>query len=208
MKILVSYQTNEIVELVIDQPLDDYETIDVSDEKQRNLVLSPQGLELFLHFLLKSVFFQSQFLQYNRYEKLEIELSHPVINEIDYKSCHMAFFKVWSQVELEDALHWMSTLGGAYSNLGDHSIDFAVKAGKNAYKQMAIALRSPDPLIIYKCWLFVAMSLMQQKQLKKSRIIIQTVHQNVKSIHQDKTLICMCKGIWARLKHTWKYSRL
>ena len=84
----------------------------------------------------------------------------------------------------------------------------AVKAGKNAYKQMAIALRSPDPLIIYKCWLFVAMSLMQQKQLKKSRIIIQTVHQNVKSIHQDKTLICMCKGIWARLKHTWKYSRL
>ena len=36
----------------------------------------------------------------------------------------MAFFKVWDQVELEDALHWLSTLGGAYSNLGDHSMDF------------------------------------------------------------------------------------
>ena len=36
----------------------------------------------------------------------------------------MAFFKVWSEVEMDDAMHWMSTLGGAYSNLGDHSLDF------------------------------------------------------------------------------------
>ena len=74
--------------------------------------------------MLKSAFFQSAFLQHNRYDKLGIELSQPLTTEIDYKSCHMAFFNVWSQVELEDALHWMSTLGGAYSNLGDHSMDF------------------------------------------------------------------------------------
>ena len=32
--------------------------------------------------------------------------------------------KLWNQIELEDALHWLSTLGGAYSNLGDHSNEF------------------------------------------------------------------------------------
>ena len=84
----------------------------------------------------------------------------------------------------------------------------AIKAGKNAIKQMTIALRSPDPLVIYKCWLFVAMSLMQQKQLKKSKTIIQKVHQQVKSDHDGKNLLCMCKGIWARLRYTWKYTRI
>merc|ERR1711997_893704 len=150
-------------------------------------------------------FFQSQFLQNQPYNNLRIILDQPVKNEIDYKSCNMAFFKVWDQVEMEDALHWMSTLGGGYSNLGDHSIDFAIKAGKNAYKQMAIALRSQDPLVIYKCWLFVAMSLMQQKQLNQAKEIIKTVFVNVKSNHNDddKNLIAMCKGIWARLQHAW-----
>jgi hypothetical protein len=32
--------------------------------------------------------------------------------------------KLWEQIELEDALHWLSTLGGAYSNLGERSLDF------------------------------------------------------------------------------------
>ena len=73
---------------------------------------------------MKNTIFHSQFLKNNPYKTLQIELSQPIENDIDYKSCNMAFLKVWSQVELEDALHWMSTLGGAYSNLGDHSTDF------------------------------------------------------------------------------------
>ena len=28
------------------------------------------------------------------------------------------------RIELEDAMHWLSTLGGAYSNLGEHSLAF------------------------------------------------------------------------------------
>ena len=31
---------------------------------------------------------------------------------------------LWEAIELEDALHWLSTLGGAYSNLGEHSEEF------------------------------------------------------------------------------------
>ena len=28
---------------------------------------------------------------------------------------------LWEYIELDDALHWLSTLGGAFSNLGEHS---------------------------------------------------------------------------------------
>ncbi len=38
--------------------------------------------------------------------------------------CDLAQRILWEQIELEDALHWLSTLGGAYSNLGDHSLTF------------------------------------------------------------------------------------
>ncbi len=69
--------------------------------------------------------------------------------------------------------------------------------------QMKIALRSPDPLVIYKCWLFVAMSLIQRNQFIKARWIIETVHHQVKYVTPDKILVCMCQGIWARLKYHW-----
>jgi len=203
MNILIHYQKNQVATIIIDRPTEGIEL-----DETRSILLTPRVVTVLIQLLMKNPFFQSQFLKNNPYKTLQIELSQPVENDIDYKSCNMAFLKVWSQVELEDALHWMSTLGGAYSNLGDHSTDFAIKAGKNAFKQMLIASRSQDPFIIYKCWLFLAMSLLQQKQLKKSREIIQRVHQQVKSTDQDKTLLCMCQGIWSRLKYTWKHDKI
>ena len=67
---------------------------------------------------------------------------------------------------------------------------------------MKIALRSSDPYVLNKCWLFVAMSLMQQGQLQKSKYIIYQIHNSVKE--HDPVLSRMCKGIWARLQYTWK----
>merc|ERR1712186_305437 len=151
--------------------------------ENKEILLNYEAVLVLTNLLTNSEHFKRLFVEHHNSHQLDIVFNDPILALIDYKSCDITFQSVWQQVELEDALHWLSTLGGAYSNLGDHSIEFAIKAGKNAYKQMAIALRSQDPLVIYKCWLFVAMSLMQQKQLKKSRMIIQTVHQNVKSIH-------------------------
>ena len=50
---------------------------------------------------------------------------------------------------------------------------------------MKVALQSEDPLVVYKCWLFVAMSLMQQKQLNQAKEIIKIVFVNVKSYHNE-----------------------
>ena len=47
--------------------------------------------------------------------------------------CDIVSRKLWAQIELEDALHWLSTLGGAYSNLGDHSLDFVSSKAENMF---------------------------------------------------------------------------
>ena len=121
MKIIITHQNHKVSELNIDRPV---ENVQVISEEETSVALAPQALIILLRLLLKDTFFQSQFLQNQPYNNLRIILDEPFKNEIDYKSCNMAFFKVWDQVELEDALHWLSTLGGAYSNLGDHSMDF------------------------------------------------------------------------------------
>ena len=121
MKISVTYLDNPVTEIDINRPIENVENI---TEEEKKIVLSPEALNTLLKLLLKDEKFQSQFLKNHPHNNLRIILDQPVKNEIDYKSCNMAFFKVWDQVEMEDALHWMSTLGGAYSNLGDHSIDF------------------------------------------------------------------------------------
>ena len=121
MKIIITHQNHKVSELNIDRPV---ENVQVISEEETSVALAPQALIILLRLLLKDTCFQSQFLQNQPYNNLRIILDEPFKNEIDYKSCNMAFFKVWDQVELEDALHWLSTLGGAYSNLGDHSMDF------------------------------------------------------------------------------------
>lgn len=170
---------------------------------------------------LKNDTFRRSFLDGVRYEiqqqqpciapsfaQIHFRLSMPQRNEIHYKSQSMAFQKLFKAIELEDATHWLSTLGGAYSNLGEGSISFAHKACTNALHQMKIALRSEDPSIIHRCWLYVAMSLMQQGKLLSSRRIIERIYREAtNSSHNGATknerIVKMCHGIWARLKYVW-----
>ena len=38
--------------------------------------------------------------------------------------CDLVSSKLWEAIEREDALHWLSTLGGAFSNLGENNLEF------------------------------------------------------------------------------------
>ena len=44
---------------------------------------------------------------------------------LDHRGCSLAASLLWRVIEQEDALHWLSTLGGAFSNLGEASQVFA-----------------------------------------------------------------------------------
>ena len=120
----------------------------------------------------------------------------------DFLSKNCGIFSIEGGTKLWDFQH----RGGDFCPLtSGHTGVYEIKSWSNAFKQMKVALQSEDPLVVYKCWLFVAMSLMQQKQLNQAKKIIKTVFVNVKSNHDndDKNLIAMCKGIWARLQHAW-----
>ena len=76
---------------------------------------------------------------------------------------------------------------------------------------MQIVMKSNQPpSVVFRCWLFVAMSLMQQGQLKESKRIIETVYCTSKSLddtHRDQKIEKMCLGIWARLKFVWSQRK-
>lgn len=135
---------------------------------------------------------------------MKIKLNKPVVRIIDYEGCYRANQILWEYIELDDALHWLSTLGGAFSNLGEHNQEFAMKAGENALKQLAVAQRFGDKTVIAKCWLFVAMSCMQQRDFYKARWIIRNIYKQTKApgmkdLLGTSKIVTICRGIWARL---------
>ncbi|KAK9500448.1 hypothetical protein O3M35_001708 [Rhynocoris fuscipes] len=106
--------------------------------------------------------------------------------------------------ELDHAMAWFSTLGGAFSALGDTFEYCAIMAGKISQQQFLLALRLGDPNLVARCKLYMALSLIQQrkfslaKKLIKSQCIIAK-----KEYERDKRLLTMCHGIWTK----WKYDK-
>jgi len=137
---------------------------------------------------------------------LTIHLTNTTTKYLDYTGCHMAQAVIMEAIELEDALHWLSTLGGAFSNLGEHNQQFAVRAGTNARKQLLVAIRCGDMTVVSKCWLFIGQSLLQQGQFSEAcrvlRMVWRVCHRPPLVLLSSTTkLLNMCRGIWARLRH-------
>lgn len=110
--------------------------------------------------------------------------------------------------ELEHALSWLSTLGGAFSAYGDYFTNCAEIAGKISYHQLKIALRLGDPNVAARCRLYFALSLIQQTRFKLARWIISHEYERAnKQVVKDVRLLKMCKGIWSKLQHEFDLYR-
>lgn len=137
-----------------------------------------------------------------------IKLLSPQKEIIDYswneRTTHMA----WERLELDHALSWLSTLGGAFSALGDYFSNAAQMAGKISLHQFKLALRLDDPNIQARCRLFMSLSCIQQGRLTIARRIVSNEYRIAKNaIVVDQRLVKMCLGIWAKLKYEWKRNR-
>lgn len=109
---------------------------------------------------------------------------------------------VRERCELDHALSWLSTLGGAFSALGDYYKNCALIAGKISIKQLQLAMRLNDPNIVTRCRLYFSLSLIQRKYFKLAKKIIVEEYVNAKNaIVVDERIINMCKGIWAKLQY-------
>lgn len=105
--------------------------------------------------------------------------------------------------EVENAMSWLSTLGGAYSSLGDYFLYCAKQAENISVQQFKLALRLGDPLTIVRCKIYFAMSLVQQGYFTEAKRIIrkQYAFSLTKTGLLDFRLANMCKAIWNKLKY-------
>ena len=173
-------------------------------------VLTTNSVEVFMELLHNDAY---RALVKNHWKGLlSILVTYPNPAPLDYEGGALAQAVLLRAVETEDALHWLSTLGGAYSNLGEGSLDRARQAGRNALKQLAVVGRDGDVTMAMKCWLFIGQSLVQQGRFKAARRILRSVwaecHKpQVSALASTPKLVNMCQGIWNRLVHEQREAK-
>lgn len=110
--------------------------------------------------------------------------------------------------EVDHALSWFSTLGGAFSALGDYFTNCAEIAGKISVNQLRLALRLGDPLVAARCRLYFSLSLIQQKRFKLARyIVFEEFWRTKNTTLGDDRLVKMCKGIWSKLQYEYSLNQ-
>ncbi|KAH9376887.1 hypothetical protein HPB48_002797 [Haemaphysalis longicornis] len=107
------------------------------------------------------------------------------------------------QLELENTMAWLSTLGGAFSALGDYSPQFAQAASQVSLKQLQLAMRLGDPVVVCRCRLYLAMSLLQRGSLRSCRTLLRRQYQFAisKEGQRDPKLVKMCQSVWVRMRY-------
>ncbi|GJQ78150.1 hypothetical protein Trydic_g2482 [Trypoxylus dichotomus] len=127
---------------------------------------------------------------------------------IDHKWNERISYLIRERCEVEHALSWLSTLGGAFSALGDYFENFALVAGKISYHQLVLAIRMGDPTIASRCKLYFSLSLIQRRKFKLAKRIIQAEYKDAKNaVIVDTRLIKMCLGIWSKLQYEHERHR-
>ncbi|EFX87763.1 hypothetical protein DAPPUDRAFT_221500 [Daphnia pulex] len=137
---------------------------------------------------------------------LQILLKEPIRYHMDQRFGSQVQLLVNEKIELDHIMSCLSTLGGAFSSLGDQFLDCAKIAGKISLQQYKIAEKLCDPVTLMRCQLYLSISLIQCNRFKNAKIVITSVYRSMKSRPeelQDKRVISMCLGIWAKLKYHW-----
>ncbi|XP_077996454.1 uncharacterized protein LOC144449751 [Glandiceps talaboti] len=113
------------------------------------------------------------------------------------------------QIYMDDVFSWLSTLGGAYSSLGDYFLQCSSKAGRISVQQLYLAWSMGDAVLQSKSKLFLAQSLMQRGYLRHAKIIIrkQYIFAISRDSGYDQRLYNMCMGTWHRLKYFYQKRR-
>nr|XP_018909309.1 PREDICTED: uncharacterized protein LOC109038640 [Bemisia tabaci] len=140
--------------------------------------------------------------------KIKLLISSPSYHVLDYLWCQRLERLCYERQELETAMAWLSTLGGAFSALGDKQEQCAVIAGKISVQQLRNAMRLGDPLTVARCKLYFSLSLIQQRKFRPAKHIIKEQYQlAIANAEKDFKLVRMCLGIWSKLKYEKKHKK-
>lgn len=132
-----------------------------------------------------------------------IKLEPPQRESIDYRWGQMCTQTIWEAIELDYIMSWLSTLGGAFSALGDYDALPASKAATISFHQLKLAFRIGDPLTIAQCYLYLSIALIQQHKFRAAKQLIkQQYYFALERKEKNRFLINMCLGIWSKLRYT------
>ncbi|XP_071448392.1 uncharacterized protein [Hetaerina americana] len=181
------------------------------------LLLQFNGYELsvFLYCVLSSKVFRNNFIAYLKSSicgnstniLVKVKLVQPKQHIIDFAWGRRMECLACERMVLSVTMSWLSTLGGAFSALGDARTDCAGVAARISVHQFKIAIRLGDLQTVARCKLYLALSLIQRGKLKIARKIIYEQYQFAKGEPEevrDIRLIRMCQGMWAKLKYSYK----
>jgi len=163
----------------------------------------------FVHYLIKELqicaYYRQCFMKNVKIDRgPDILLLKPTKkNLIDYNWNERVYNLVREKCELDHALSWMSTLGGAFSALGDYFENCADTAGKISIHQLRLAFKLGDPNIASRCRLYLSLSLIQKKKFKTAAQIIRNEYNLSKTqiVNEQVRLVKMCLGIWSKLQY-------
>ncbi|CAF0709210.1 unnamed protein product [Brachionus calyciflorus] len=108
---------------------------------------------------------------------------------------------------------FFSTLGGAYSSLGEESYEHAKNAESISKKQLALAYAFNDPNAISRCKLFLAFSYIQLLKFKEANFILRNEYKYLsdesnKKLITDGKLRVMCIAGLKKLKFVYEQFKI
>ncbi|UXI16835.1 alpha-galactosidase A-like [Sarcoptes scabiei] len=153
-----------------------------------------------------------------RLKSLNIELCHPndlgtfdIVVPINVEWNNRIVYLAHLKMDLEETLSWLSTLGGAYSSLGDHNLRFAKLAETITFSQLRLSSIYDDPNLRARCLIYLSHSWCQQGKRREAIKLIKyylypfLVHLGPRS---DVIVRRMYQALCFRIKYIYKYFNI
>ncbi|CAI2348364.1 unnamed protein product [Caenorhabditis sp. 36 PRJEB53466] len=103
-------------------------------------------------------------------------------------------------LELEKLMWNLSTLGGAYSAMGDFDTKYAETAAKITAHQICLAKQYGDPTILARCYLYTALAEAQLGNLTLAVNIVRTIKNWAKLNPNTEMVQRCCEGVYQKLR--------
>ena len=205
------YNFDDVLTVKISDHGDKDNIVEEKEAVTHHLVLDQLQASIFCHFMSTNQTYKESAVAHwteggSKPTVLVLDICPLTQLVLDQVGCSLSSAVLWRYIEQDDALHWLSTLGGAFSNLGERRPEFALEAGRNARKQLLVGFSSGDVSLVARCQLFIAHSLIQLGQLRTAGRIVRSVWRSCHSsplsnLAISSKLANMCRGIWSRLKY-------
>uniref|UniRef100_A0A1I8A3D8 FAT domain-containing protein n=1 Tax=Steinernema glaseri TaxID=37863 RepID=A0A1I8A3D8_9BILA len=134
-------------------------------------------------------------------EPLVVEIRLRSNDQYDLDYCWEVRVLGYVQKMLEkEKLMWnLSTLGGAFSAMGDYFHSFADKAQQVSLEQLRIAKDLGDPVITARCRLYIAHALAQKGHFEESLTIIRREYRIGRELKSELLMNCS-QGLWSKVR--------